>query len=568
MTTINNNKLAWAAFGLLFLFAAQYFQHNIGGYGLQLSFNNTVWMAALLMITVGVFRGVGNGYWILPRAWRQYLLLFIVLFLPLAWSGDTAEYAIGRFFGVLGGLLFLLALFQSFDAKRDEKVLLFIFVLAAGIQVVLGALQLLGWQWLPIGRISDSGIRPQGIFQQPNVFASFIATGMMAALWLLARYEAPTKALSKWLWFGVIYLTLLFSAFDQYVTLSRTGILAQVGGLLLFLFTSKKSSRALLLGVSLVIVGELGGYFYGVLADNVVRSAATVTDSNGRNAIWTVTAQIFLAHPLAGVGLGGFEAAYANQRAIAFAQSGLWSLPNVDHPHNELLFWATEGGILPLFGILLFSGALVWRLRSLGRLGFAYAAMIFPIALHCMTEYPFYHSATHWFVFLTLLFLIEAQIGELERRQVALPYVWKSMTAIGVIVGEIFLATNLHTISKLVQVVRANEVAKEGDSPLAPLLDIVNPIVFQNHIEHIAMAARLQLALANRDEKALREYIDWGWQYSQVVVRKDIFEKMLIAANALGDKQEAAKIRQRAQWLFPEDPHVHNDHQSGAVSNP
>ncbi|WP_406667133.1 Wzy polymerase domain-containing protein [Gallaecimonas sp. GXIMD1310] len=537
------------------MFAVHYFQNNLGGYGLQLSFNNTVWMAALLVVGVGIFQGVNCGQWQLPGYWKDYPLLFAALFIPLLWSGDTAIYAVGRFFAVLAGLMFLLALFQSFDGERDERSLLFIVVLSVLIEASLGALQLTGWQWLPGGRVSETGIRPQGIFQQPNVYASFLATGMMAALWLLAKHKLPASPVRKVAWLAVLFATLGLAAFGQYVTVSRTGVLASAGGLLLLLLAFRgQHRRVLFFGVLLLVVGELAGYLYTTFEHNVVRDASGVLESNGRSAIWTVSWQLFAHHPVTGVGLGGFEAAYADQRAMTFAQTGLLSMANVDHPHNELLFWAVEGGLLPVLAILLFAARFVWRLAHLGRNAFAYAALLLPIALHSMTEYPFYHSAIHWFTFLLLLFLVESRVAPLQQKDAALPYVWKSLTAAGLLLGSAFLLTNLQTISKLVQVSRANKVAKEGDSPLLPMRDIINPVVFQSQIEHIAMYAQFQQALKTHNRTTLQRFIDWGWQFSHSVVRADTFVNMLRAADALGDRAQYQRILKRARWLYPRNP--------------
>lgn len=556
MDNAQNNKLAWAAFGLLFLFAAHYFQHNLGGYGLQIAFNNTVWVVALLLGTIGVFSAVNRGVWRLPSSWLAYVLLFIALFLPLAWSQQTGEYAIGRFFGVLGGLFFFVALFQCFDAKRDERTLLFILLCSVGIEALLGALQLFGWQWLPIGRITGDAIRPQGIFQQPNVFSSYLAMGIAAGLWLLIKHPLPAaKPWQKPMWLGVIYLTLGLCAFGLYVTLSRTGILALVGVLLLLLWAPKgENRRALFTALAFIVIGELAGMVFAELSAPIRSDSGMLLSSNGRMNIWRISGTLFLEHPFTGVGLGGFEAAYAQQRAVTFAQSGVLAAGNVDHPHNELLFWAVEGGCLPLFALLAFVGYFIWRLARLGRSGLSYGALLLPFALHSLTEYPFYHSATHWFAFLFLLFLAESRMAQVHEREVKLPYVFKSLSAIGLLVGSLFMVTNLHAIYKLVEVARANKVAKDGDSPLAPLLDIVNPIVFQNHIEHIAMYARLQLALKSHDTKTLQTFIQWGWQFSEHVVRADTFIYMLEAAQALGDKQQEEAIRKRAKWLYPNNP--------------
>ncbi|WP_341501645.1 Wzy polymerase domain-containing protein [Gallaecimonas sp. GXIMD4217] len=553
MTGHNNNacdRLAWAAYWLLFLIATQYFQHNLGGAGLQLSYNNTVWVGAILVIAVGAFSAIHHGQWRVPRSGWQYGALILALFLPMLWTSTGIELPIGRLLGVLGGIAFLLALAQCFKAQRDEKWLLYVLVALGACQAVLGALQLYGFEWLPIGIPSGFKFRPSGIFQQPNVFASFIVTAMAAAIYLLAKHKVPEHSLHKLLWLAPLYAVLAFGGFCTYIVMSRTGVLALIGSLLLLLAMHKKFSSSLAAGIGLLIAGEVAGALFTEGLGGGFRGTEAATSSSWRIENWTVSWHIFKDHWLFGAGLGSFELVFSEYRAELYATTGLMSLHNVDHPHNELLFWAAEGGLLPVLGILVFSVAFIWRLTKLGNQGWGYAAMLFPMALHAMTEYPFYHSAIHWLTFLVILFLVEARVG-MKEVPVAMPYLAKSLAVMVLLAGTAFFASNLHTISKLVEVVRQNEVAKAGDSPLLPLLDIVNPVVFDEHISHIVMFAKFQNALKVGDGQALREFISWGWEYSRTRPRAQTYLAMLDAARALRDKDEYNRILAKGQWLYP-----------------
>ena len=74
----------------------------------------------------------------------------------------------------------------------------------------------------------------------------------------------------------------------------------------------------------------------------------------------------------------------------------------VDHPHNELLFWLAEGGIMPFFGLILVAGAwIIMIIRMPLKESLCFLAIILPIIVHTQVEFPFYQSLVHWIVFLT-----------------------------------------------------------------------------------------------------------------------------------------------------------------------
>ncbi|WP_115719122.1 PglL family O-oligosaccharyltransferase [Gallaecimonas mangrovi] len=550
-------SLAWAALWLLFLFSGLYFQNNLGGFGLQLAFNNVVWFSAAIFIVLAIFSATTQRFWLIPSQWLSYFFLFFLLFLPLAWSGDNGLLALGRLIGVIIGLLFLFSLFQLFDIKQDEKALLFLFVASASLQCIIGICQFFQLPFILDGYNKGFYAVPLGIFQHHTLLPTYAVSAAMASLWLLFRHNEFSWRYGNVLWWCVIGSCLISCGFCVYIILARTGILAMACALFLMLFVKKYYKRNSIIGLSLL----LAGLFLGFLATDwiqtqshsVWRDGDQVLSSNGRSAIWFVAWQLFEHHWLTGVGLGNFEHAFAEQRALTFYQTGVLSLKNVSHPHNELLFWADEGGIFPVLGILFFCFYFFYRIKSIGCDMFAYLAMLLPMILHCLTEYPFYHSALHWFAFLLLLYLAEAKMSyHVMRKAVIFPFALRMLSVILLVSGGLFLITNLYSMAKLTQVVEIGNSKDKIKSPLLPLLDIANPVVFQHQIVTIVMNAKLQLALKDKDRKELQEFIDWGWQFSQIVVRPETFAGMIKAAQALGDKQQVDLIVKNAHWLYPE----------------
>lgn len=98
-----------------------------------------------------------------------------------------------------------------------------------------------------------------------------------------------------------------------------------------------------------------------------------------RLAYWRVTASVIRRHPLRGVGLGGFEAAYRAARPAG--------VPLVRHAHNSYLELWAEWGVL---GVLAWSW-LVWEILSAApRRSALLAVGVWAFALHNLVDAPLY----------------------------------------------------------------------------------------------------------------------------------------------------------------------------------
>ena len=99
-----------------------------------------------------------------------------------------------RVTGLLAGWIFYCSGLQvRLPFRLRQLVLVLLLVTIAG-QTVIAVLQLFlpAWNWVPL-----RGARVYGIFQQPNVLGSFIATGLALTLmqWVLPGYALVA---SRW----------------------------------------------------------------------------------------------------------------------------------------------------------------------------------------------------------------------------------------------------------------------------------------------------------------------------------------------------------------------------------
>ncbi|MDE5259838.1 PglL family O-oligosaccharyltransferase [Serratia marcescens] len=444
-TAINAPAIAVLPLLLIWMAAILPFYHpNMGGGGLALPQNILAWSAMALTTLIVTFTVcLGRTRLSLTPTARLLLLGIAVLALPLLYTrAEWREDALWRCAGLLGGWLFYVACLQLRLTTRQRDLLLYGLLFAVSVQALLAALQLfapaLAW-------VAPNGRRVYGVFQQPNVLGSFIATGLALALWLLlAPLSTPTRRRQ-------LPLLALLAAFSALLVLiqSRAAWLggALAAALLLWRFArqrpgaSRWAGGALLLGVAIGTTVLFTGFGLDGRAGLIGRE---LSNSARLTMLHDVGAMI-LAKPLLGWGYGGFEYSFAHFRL----QEMPWRevLEVAGHPHNEILLWWVEGGLPALAGIVivLVAGALLlkraWqrdREQPAGaRVGLF--LVLLPMLVHTQLEYPFYLSAPHWLAFLLLLALLDGQTGEPRplpfAKALSLPV---AMAAIGVLVMAIF----------------------------------------------------------------------------------------------------------------------------------
>ena len=203
--------------------------------------------------------------------------------------------------------------------------------------------------------------RPYGTFQQVNVMASFVATGLVLALYL---FTAPAHSCNR-LTSGLALFQIFAAALLLVVIQSRTGQLAGVLGVMLLIPRLLSSGKP----QTIVVLAMLA---FGLIAANLSREVVdqvdrppSIEDPGARTTIYAQSADIIREHWALGAGYGRFESAWRNEhaeQAIPQAMSG--GLHALNHPHNETLFWTVEGGITALIGLLILAVGFLRSFRA------------------------------------------------------------------------------------------------------------------------------------------------------------------------------------------------------------
>uniref|UniRef100_A0A3L0W764 Ligase n=1 Tax=Escherichia coli TaxID=562 RepID=A0A3L0W764_ECOLX len=536
---------------LYWLLGMHFFMHNPGGAGLYLPFNAWGWIFASLVMALGLWQVTLSQRLRVSPLLTVLWLGGLLMLLPMAYPGfELRDYAIPRLLGLFAGLLFLACLYQWQLERQIRDRLLYLLLGAVAIEALLGLVQyylLVPGNWIGYDTRAN---RPYGIFQQPNVMASFMATGFSLAIWLQMRGHANPWL--KGLRHGVILTTSLLLVVLQ----SRVG---QLGGLLALLLLAPQLHRqhqlARILGLVALGIGLGLASQYGISG---VKRGLEVYQSGGmRSVYWPYAARLIVESPLAGWGYGSFETTFLHHYMAdkALNPAMVQIEYNLDHPHNEFLYWAVEGGLAPMIGMALMGGALLWRLARAGWVkGAALLALVTPILLHTQTEYPLYHAIALWWALLLLIHVLDAEVEEgmqtaSWREYVYRPWLLLRFLAIAIPVLVVpFMLTAIHTG----WVVTKYERGGYKDPTL--LLDVVNPMAWLTRVEFDVNSVRLMVGLQTDNKAELEAYLDWGQVFVRHTPRANIYANMVIALGALGRQEEAQALRTQALMLYPGDP--------------
>ncbi|MBL0666720.1 O-antigen ligase C-terminal domain-containing protein [Aeromonas jandaei] len=540
---------------LYWLMGMHFFMHNPGGAGLYLPFNTWGWVFASLVIGLGLWQVTLRQRLVFSSLQAALWIGAFLLLLPMLYPGFALkDFAIPRLLGLFAGLLFLFGLYQwSFNRLQRDR-LLYLILIAIAIEAVIGLVQfylLTPGNWIGYDTKAN---RPYGIFQQPNVMATFMATGVALAIWLELRSEGSRLLMT--LRYGVI----LSAALLLVVLQSRVG---QLGGLLaLFLlwpqlYRHQLLWRVLALIISAVVIGLLSQYWMA----GAKRGLEIYQSGGMRSIYWPYAIKMILQAPWTGWGYGSFESVFLHHyMADKALNPGMVQIEyNLDHPHNEFLYWAVEGGIAPMVGMVIMGGALLWQL-SKTRLshGMALLALVTPILLHTQTEYPLYHAIALWWLLLTFIYIIDAEIEEAALANdgrttwwefECRPWLLLRFMAIAIpLVVVPFMLTAIHTAWVVTKYERG------GYKEPTLLLDIVNPMAWLTRVEFDVNSVRLMVGLQTHNKGELEAYLDWGKEFVRHTPRANIYANMVIALNALGRIEEANALRREALVLYPTEP--------------
>lgn len=342
------------------------------------------------------------------------VLALLLLALPLVWMPGRADHEIAFLrtgCALLGGVLMMLMQGQPLTGAAPRPM--------ARILVICGVLctGMLVWQtWWPgahgnLWVASSSLGRPAGVFHQVNVTSSFLATSLALALhlWLTGgRRLWPAVSLGV-LSFGVI------------LTQSTVGWLGMaLAGLLLGGLAWPRRRADVLLSWGCITLGC--GLAWLCRHGTGLAPVSHAFGRESRLQVWRACLALIREHPLLGQGYGTFEGILPHGMQLLGEHQ--MERQVFTYPHNEILYWVVEGGLVAgtgLLVLLVWGGLLVRRawLSSMRAGGYGavdgdapgWVICALPILLHTQVEYPFYLSSVHFLVVVLLLGTASARLG-------------------------------------------------------------------------------------------------------------------------------------------------------------
>ncbi len=534
-------------FALLMALAAHYFQHNQGGSGLELAQNNVVWIFFSTLVGLGLWKISEQQKLFYSRFTVVFLSVFLLFLLPIFYpNNELASQSYTRLLGLFAGFLLFFSLQQFQFTRSNIQRLLSLIVLAGFLQACYSLTQ---DYLLPADNIFGYDVgygRPYGIFQQPNVLASFMATTLILAGYLLQQINC--KKLQSFL-----LLTALLNMWVITITMSRTGYLGILIALLLFIPWAWQSNKKKL-GIFIIAI-SLGLGLAMMKGDALAaRNIDNLKEGGARLGIYEHSWLMIKEKPLMGYGYGSFEKSYLITQAERVKNNELAPFGlHLTHPHNDTLFWAVEGGIVPIVAILLL---VICFLRLLGAFklthGMALMALVIPIALHTQTEYPLYHSALHWLVLLVLVFYIDYESETMQSKSFTPTFALRVFALLIPMFSATFMLTNLYTISKITQYERS----KQPDISL--LMDIINPLVFEDRFNLHLNYFRLSMALQLNKPEEIQRVINWTEKTLESTPKSYFYIILYMAYLNNNQAEKAKQVLDYARYLYPLDQPLAN----------
>lgn len=552
MTPSVNNPLKWTIpeimLAVLFLLAPFYYQPNIGGQGLNLPGNITVWLAAWVVIWFSVWQVLKVKTIVLPA--KSLLILAFPILATISGFLSGVSQPIEWFFRLIfiwGGAFFLIGLFQYGFKRGQTDRLLFMLTLAGLIHALVACLQYFQPDGMSIYLPKAEGVNiATGVFQQINNHANFQAMVLLISLYLINRPGIRFHKLKR----ISLLTTIVFSAFIVFSSGSRIGLLSLVLGLAFMipicwqvLKRNKQNAKAFFLAL---LVGFLAAITTAGFERLLAKSEQIQTEykASERIGIYLIAAELIKQKPVFGHGLGSFEGVWQFQKGDFQQRNADFELIEdyVSHPHNELLYWQVEGGLLATLGILIsFLTVLMLGWRNKARYALA---MLLPLALHTQVELPMHISAMTWFACLLLIFIVMSHTHPRQKTFVVSGAMSKSLVFLNHL---LIIAVVIFSVHSLLANYQLREATKGGSD-----LDIarINPY-FAKIAEDFFM--QNLFARASQDKSVQATQIFANWQSQEIHFRPTYLNmKYLIGAyHNLQQRDKACQWAETAAWIYP-----------------
>lgn len=431
----------------------------------------------------------------------------------------------------------------------QKKTLLALLLLLALGQAVIGLLQTffphLATQLYEYDWLRNHG-RPYGIFQQVNLFATFLASGLGCGVLLLFQLRQRKHVLLCIAGLAVLVFVLVLSQ-------SRAG---EIGAVVMVVTLSAllwRTCPARTVAALVLMTFSAAAAWYvtqhtTVLVDGVPYPLARSYEesTHERWHILRITWQMIKEKPCLGWGYGTFEYQFSRY-VIAHPALGYTYSSIVTHPHNELLFAWYQGGVVALLGMLtLFAGWLSILVRAVrhSRRAAGYALLILPLLVHLNLEYPFYQSFVHLGLFMLLLRLGIID-GPAQSSHAVAAAGWMRLCygACGLLL-LVFSSISLYTQLQLTHYERSGYAHFPSPAPW----------YFATQFERVRFDAMIALLMdynVTHNGADLDRFMAEAERWSQWHNDSNVWRSMMMITEFRGEQQKRAQLEEMYRMLFP-----------------
>ncbi|RDX36271.1 hypothetical protein DZA50_04170 [Kangiella sp. HD9-110m-PIT-SAG07] len=545
------NRTIIITFATFFLVVCHVWYAGYGIVGLGVQQNNFTWMFVCLVIGLALFSMHNNKRFVMPRFWLLGSVAIIITLLPFTISNK--EYFLNGYLliiGLVAAWIFLLAILQFEAFEKRPDILLWLVFGAIFIQVIWGGVG--SFNSVMINQVNERLVvdpAALGVFNQKNVFASFLATGLGLSIFLFCKSEFNNKRIQTMSSFGHIVFAFI-AAFTLVYSNSRAGYIGSVISLLfVFPYCFKINKTKVSLWLLFAIMGL-------VLAISLLESTGRVekelTEGGSRVGIYLTSFKLMLDAPLLGNGAGSFMRTFIEKFSI-LNQQGM--LPdgsghgNLVHPHNELLLWGVEGGFISVLGLLALSLILL-RHSSKGVVKkLLFLGLLSPIVLHSMVEMPFYQSALHIVVLVLIFVSIYHQFGRKEKGKVyGLNNFNSGLPIVGFFIctaSVMFFALNISSLNNL------HKFIQQENRGIDELSKVYIHVGWENTYDYMYYGTLYQQGLKSNNPKLIKEYINWANEINKKAPKLDYFRTLVYAYEQLGDIDKAYSTVEKLDFYYP-----------------
>lgn len=255
------NRILLAILSIIFLFLIHIFIPNIGG-AIAHQTEYLVWIGMGAIVLSGVLSAFTKGR-LIESPFQTFLPLFagLLLLSSLFNPIKNMDMFVINSMRLTFGILFWFALLQFDLTGRERLFILVLIFLSAGIESIIGVMQFFGFhRYIPVTPSPDGTIG--GTFQQRNLFASWLATGLVASLYLITtnRFKNYRK------WKGILfYLFVALLSLNLIIANSRTGLICTALAMVIILYSRQRHylvARGYLMVWFMVFLIGIGGGLY------------------------------------------------------------------------------------------------------------------------------------------------------------------------------------------------------------------------------------------------------------------------------------------------------------------